>query len=52
MDWPLMAFHNIKFKEQHLPMRDLPYEGRLFKDVFDGIHARKQPHGEVEHILP
>ena len=32
-------------------MEDLPCEGKLFEDVLDGIHARNQLRGEVEHIL-
>ena len=32
-------------------MEDLPYEGRLFKDILDGAHAGNQLHGEVKHIL-
>jgi len=43
--------YNIEFGDQHLPTGDLPYEGRLFKDALDGIHAGNQPCDEVEHVL-
>jgi len=33
-------------------MRDLPYEGRLFKDVLNGIYVGNQLCDEVEHVLP
>ena len=32
-------------------MRDLPCEGKIFKDVLDKVHAENQPRGEVEHVL-
>ena len=32
-------------------MGDLPYEGRLFKDVLDKVYAGNQLHGVEEHIL-
>ena len=35
-----------------MPTRDLPCEGRLFKDVLDGIHVGNQPRGEVKRVLP
>ena len=33
-------------------MRDLPYKSWLLKDVLNGIHARNELRGEIEHILP